>query len=119
MSEIIQQTKEFVKGIDKKVAWIGSEDEEYQLTFEEFLNLEPQEYDQGYGAQEVAQDLIIVFEDGSTAIRQEYDGSEGWQYNPYTSSKVNKNRKKFSRVIVKPSQTGWEDLKSINEKVSQ
>lgn len=37
-------------------------------------------YDNGYGIQEIANLLTIVFKDGNFLERDEYDGSEGWRY---------------------------------------
>lgn len=37
-------------------------------------------YDNGYGIQEIANLLTIVFKDGNFLEREEYDGSEGWRY---------------------------------------
>lgn len=38
------------------------------------------EYDSGYGAQEIARDLLLVG-DGWWAERNEYDGAEHWSFN--------------------------------------
>ena len=38
------------------------------------------EYSGGFGAQEIAADLIIYFKDKSYITRGEYDGSEWWEY---------------------------------------
>ena len=64
----------------KDIIFIGSEETGHQCTWEEFQVLADQEYDAGYGAQEVARDLVIVFSDGSKMWRHEYDGSENWEY---------------------------------------
>lgn len=52
----------------------------YACTWEEFMVLADNEYDDGYGAPYVAQDLVILFSNGDWASRAEYDGSEWWQY---------------------------------------
>ena len=40
------------------------------------------DYDDGYGDQEIAVDLVVVFTDGGFLCREEYDGSEWWEYEP-------------------------------------
>lgn len=52
-----------------------------RISVERFKTLADKEYDDGYGAAEVATDLVILMKDGSWFSRWEYDGSEGWQYN--------------------------------------
>lgn len=40
------------------------------------------DYDDGYGSQEIAADLVVVFTDGGFLRREEYDGREWWEYEP-------------------------------------
>lgn len=96
--EIISETINKVKEIKKKVSWVGSKDGKYQISWKEFSMLKPQTYDSGFGAQEIASDLIVVFEDGSYMDRWEYDGSEGWSYHPIYFTKINKEARKFYNV---------------------
>lgn len=111
MSEIINETKEEVKEhlLHRDVRWVGSEDGEYSITWEEFLELPPTEYDQGYGAQKIARDLVVVFDDGSWLSRNEYDGSEGWVYNK--TPQTVEIPKKFNKL--KTNNVGWEYLDKI------
>lgn len=60
------------------IIFIGSEESGYSCSWEKITELANQEYDDSYGAQEVAMDLIIVFSDGQKMWREEYDGSEWW-----------------------------------------
>lgn len=62
------------------VMWVGSADGYYACGIGYFLGLADREYDNGFGSQEVAQDLVMVMRDGSWYMRQEYDGSEGWDH---------------------------------------
>ena len=64
----------------RDIVFIGSVVSGYSCTWAEFLLLADIEYNNGFGAQEVAHDLAIVFRDGSTMWRNEYDGSEWWEY---------------------------------------
>lgn len=62
------------------IVFIGSKDGEYSMTWDEFNQVANVEYDDGYGGQEVASDLIVMFSDGIYMTRDEYDGSEWWNY---------------------------------------
>lgn len=69
----------------EQIVFIGSRKSGHQCTWAEFVVLADHEYYDGYGAQEVASDLEIVFSDGSTMTRGEYDGLEWWTYSaPFT-----------------------------------
>lgn len=62
------------------VSFIGSADGAYRCSVEFFKLLANANYDNGYGSAEVAQDLVIVFWDGTWLERYEYDGSEWWEH---------------------------------------
>lgn len=79
LTETIEDIKESGHSI-KDVHFIGSKDGKYSITWQEFEQLADIEYDNGYGAPEVATDLIIQFTDRSYLQRNEYDGSEWWSY---------------------------------------
>src|SRR5690606_13822649 len=50
------------------------------FSWENFKELaEKTDYDNGYGWQEIAQDLVLVG-DGFWIERSEYDGAEGWDF---------------------------------------
>lgn len=59
------------------VVWIGCD--EFRISLEQFEKLANVEYDDGFGGQEVAKDLIVVGKD-FWLERHEYDGSEWWEY---------------------------------------
>jgi len=65
----------------KDVIFIGSLSG-YACTWSQFLVLADVEYNNGFGCQEVAQDLIIIFNNDAVMSRMEYDGSEWWKYTP-------------------------------------
>jgi len=80
---LLQETIKAVKGSGHKesdIVFIGSEESGHQCTWDEFKKLADIEYDNGYGSAEIASDLIVVFSDGATMWRGEYDGSEWWNY---------------------------------------
>jgi hypothetical protein len=64
----------------KDIIFIGSQESGHSCTWEEFQTLADFDYDAGYGSQNVATDLIVVFKDGSFMRRYEYGGSEEWDY---------------------------------------
>ena len=64
----------------KDIIFIGSERTGHSCTWDEYVTLANIEYDNGFGSQKIADDLIIVFKDGCKMWRSEYDGSESWGY---------------------------------------
>ena len=62
------------------VIFIGSLESGHECTWSEFKMLSNVEYDPGYGAQEVASDLVIVFSDHSRLYRREDGGAESWEF---------------------------------------
>lgn len=91
------------------INWIGGHD--FYVDVETFIKAAKQTYyDNGYGGQEVAGDLVICFNDGSWLSRAEYDGSEWWQYNYYPQQPI----KKFNNNNLKLTGYMWDTLKEIN-----
>ena len=97
----------------KYIVFIWSAESGHSCTWEEFKLLADQEYDSGYGGQEVASDLIIAFLDGSIMWRHEYDGSECWEYKPKfrQPKKTHKIKSLFCNEY-----GNWQDLREINSK---
>jgi hypothetical protein len=60
------------------VRWIGSTHYGY-FDWEYFVKIADIEYDNSYGAAEVAKDLVVVGDDWWLE-RKEYDGSEWWTF---------------------------------------
>ena len=78
---LLKETLRTLKDLDLKVKdikWIGGN--AGYMTWEQFKECANKEYDNGFGAQEVAFDLIISG-DSWWLSRYEYDGSEKWEYN--------------------------------------
>lgn len=79
----------------------GYTDEEYN----QFLSDIDREYNNGYGGQEL--DGMIWYEDGTWTTREEFDGSEWWQYRevpeiPDFLNRIDKVReKKLNELIEK------------------
>lgn len=62
------------------VLFIGTIDGKYRMTWDKFRDKANFVYDNGYGSQIIAHDLIVYFCDGTFLERAEYDGSEWWEY---------------------------------------
>ncbi len=80
---LLKETKRILDDYDKSmddVLWIGRSD--YEIPKEEFIVLADKEYNNGYGAQIVAADLIVCGED-FWLERAEYDGAEWWEFKQY------------------------------------
>ena len=109
---LLTETKSAIKNSGHDVtdiAFIGSSDGEYRCTWGEFCALADREYDSGFGGQEVASDLIIVFSDGQQMWRGEYDGSEWWEFpKPFSMPASSKPIKNLFCGI------GWDDLSALN-----
>lgn len=83
MTNLLTETIEAITGsghTPEDVVFIGSEETGHRCTWAEFVELADFEYDSSFGAAHIATDLKIVFSDGSTMWRGEYDGSEWWNY---------------------------------------
>lgn len=78
------------------VEWVGSKSGNLQITWEQFENMAKFEYDNGFGSQEVASDLVIVGSDWWLA-RGEYDGAESWDFHKKPIKKD--TAASFDRVI--------------------
>lgn len=64
------------------VRFVGSRDEKLGIPWSQAEKVLDIDYDDGYGGQEIAADLVVVFTDGGFLCREEYDGSEWWEYEP-------------------------------------
>lgn len=97
----------------EEIYYIGSRKSCHSCTWEEYKKLANIEYDNGYGAQKVASDLIIVFSDGQSMWRDEYDGAEGWEFaKPFLPPD---QQKPISRLVVSKKEIGWKTLEEINQ----
>lgn len=118
MTNIIQEIKNRLEENNFKeddILWIGSEDGQYAMGWNDFQEkFEDIEYDQGYGAQEIASDLVMVMSNGTYFSRSEYDGSEGWDYHKIPVK--TDNPKSFAYICVNQvAEIGWKDLETMNK----
>jgi hypothetical protein len=100
---------------EEDIFWIGSEDGQYSLYWKTFKEkFKDVEYNSGFGAQELASDLVIVMKDHTYFNRDEYDGAEGWTYNkvPVRSDYA----KPFEYISVNQvAEIGWKSLGDLNK----
>lgn len=94
------------------IIFIGSEESGHSCTWEEFTILADINYDKGHGAQEIASDLVIVFNDGIEMWRSEYDGSEWWEYQkPFKKPDVTLP---IETLCVSDKHVGWKTLAELH-----
>lgn len=115
MKNLLQETKEAIKSSGHKksdIVFIGSEKTGHECTWAEFCKLADVEYNAGYGAAKVAQDLVVVFADGQKLWRREYDGLEWWEHStPFVRPK---RKLPINSLVVPKERVGWMDLAEIN-----
>jgi hypothetical protein len=112
MTNLLEETRIDIQSsghTPTQVAWVGSRDGKYAISWEGFTKLANIKYDSGYGGQEVANDLVIVFNDGTWLERSEYDGSEAWTYNRMPVRQL--GAKPFARV---KSDDTWASIHEMN-----
>ena len=111
MQNLLEETLKFLEENGKSpadVEWIGSESYGH-FDWEHFESVADVEYHAGYGAQEVACDLVIVG-DGWWMERVEYDGAEGWGFK--TPPTRPDDVREVKRLV--DSVKGWEGLRDLN-----
>jgi hypothetical protein len=74
--ETIKKLEKHNKSFDDVIVICGND---FQITKEDFAKYSKTEYDDGFGAPEVAEDLLIIGPD-FWLERHEYDGSEWWEF---------------------------------------
>lgn len=83
MINLLEETIDAIKAsghVPADIVFIGSPNTGHHCTWEKFKIIADVEYDEGYGLQNVASDLVIEFSDETRLVRTEYDGSEAWRY---------------------------------------
>lgn len=120
MANLKDETLEILEsnGYSKSdVDWIGCVD--FAIPTELFWELADRCYDNGFGGQEVAKDLIVVLKDGSWLERYEYDGSEWWELKvaPRKPELTVENAFAVMSVQASGDCCCWEKLSVMNEPV--
>jgi hypothetical protein len=103
--EVLQKQGKTIEDI----VWAGCK--QFKIPVEKFLEIANRYYDNGFGGQEVAMDLIVVGKD-FWLERHDYDGSEWWEY---------KEMPKEPETLVDDINTvftrrGWDCLKDVYER---
>ncbi len=111
MTNLYDETVTILEIHDKTIAdieYIGSSDTKIN-TNKALELMKGTNYDDGYGSQEIADNLMIKGND-FIMTRGEYDGSEWWDYTQTDTSlpQVERDVKSFEANI------GWESLEEIN-----
>ena len=90
------------------IEWIGTR--EYTIPFDRELSVLDVDYDNGFGGQEISEELIVVGK-YFWLERHEYDGSEWWEFKamPIKPNEV--------RGYTKVEGGSWETLEEINERI--
>ena len=92
--ETINKLESNRKSFDDVMIICGND---FQITKDNFERIAKKtDYDNGYGGQEVAHDLKIIG-DGFTMIRNEYDGSEWWEF--ISNEGIPKKIKAIKRLV--------------------
>jgi len=96
------------------VKWCGTRF--VSFTWSKFAEIaEKTDYDDDYGAQEVAKDLMIVG-DNWWLEREEYDGAEGWEYKEMPI--IPNGFIDLKRLTYNPERgRGWQTLSEAHEEV--
>lgn len=117
---LLVETIKYIKEVGisgPEIAWVGNE--HFYFTWDEFKKISNVEYCAGFGAQEVAQDLIIVGADFWLA-RHEYDGSERWEFMSRIAPKKPSLHALPLGLIVSQKEvnamTGWFDMEPAKRK---
>jgi len=93
------------------IIWVGGED--YYIPIDNFLELiEATDYYPGFGWQEVAKDLVVMC-NGGWLERQEYDGSEWWEFKT-TPVQPDKCMKVKHLTVQEDGICGWSTLDQLN-----
>ena len=80
MINLLEETEEILELNNKSykdVLWVGNA--ESCISWQDFVKIANFEYDDGFGSQKIAEDLLVVG-DNWWLERHEYDGSEWWEY---------------------------------------
>ena len=116
MTNLLKETEHVLKWFKKKPAdidWIGSKNGKYAIDWEQFKNLAASiDYDAGFGAQEIARDLVVVFKDGDWLVRDEYDGAETWELQSLPKKRV--RSKLIYQLCVNEDDVGWKTIAYMN-----
>lgn len=113
MTNLYIETIDVLANVGKTIddiVWVGGNHSNLVIPVPDLKLLFDIEYGNGFGAQEIASDLVIVGVDW-WLMRTEYDGSECWEY--HTLPIQPKEKILAKQVKVNDSQVGWQTLAEI------
>lgn len=112
LDETIQELADHGKTLED-VLWVGGE--HFTIPMESFVAAADTEYNCGFGAPEVAQDLVIVLKDGSWLERADYDGSEWWEFKKSPRMPGHEWDGEIALTVRQAdgASCGWEDLRKL------
>ncbi len=113
MINFLIETKEILEHNNKSfkdVLWVGNT--ESCISWQDFVKIANFEYDNGFGSQKIAEDLLVVGESWWLE-RHEYDGSERWKYKELPKKPI-KNKFIITKLCCI---SGWLGLEEILEEI--
>ena len=110
---LAQETIDFLAHLGKSasdVVWVGNKNGSSAISWDEFIEMAKRiDYDNGFGSQEIADDLVVVGNNWWLE-RHEYDGSESWEYQ--SRPELSKAYKPF---VFKKQHGGWHFICELNK----
>lgn len=120
MKNFKEETLKKIKDVGyelKDVIFIGSDDGKYRMSVEKFLEFSDFEYNNDFGATNIATDLIVYFNDNSYMIRETNDNFEWWEYVKLIKYTAEDNFENFN--ILGGKGHYWETVEEMNNKVEE
>lgn len=116
MGNLLKETKQILKEHGKTIKDIVAvQGSDFGIRVDDFIRLADTLYDNGFGSQKVAEDLVVIG-NGFWLERHEYDGSEWWEYKECPA--ILENIMEVTALTVNQCEfdcsCGWETLKSLN-----
>ena len=112
MINFIKQTKDYFERLninENDIIWVGSKDGKYACSWNNFVEkFKDLEYHNGFGGQEIANDLVVVGKDWWIE-RHDYDGSEWWEFKKLPN--ISETPVEFQKV---KGNSSWVSLEYIN-----
>lgn len=115
VKEILNVLKDHAKS-EKNISWVGSSDGKLAMSWDDFKeNFANIEYDDGFGAQKIAEDLVVVLDDQSWLERGEYDGAEAWDFKQLPQLNSALSQSSYDVIDCDSvDKIGWKTLAELN-----
>lgn len=120
MQNLLEETKRVLAENNQTLQDIVSvQGKGIAISIDRFIKLANVLYDDGYGAQEVAADLVLIMNDGSWYERSEYDGSEWWARRKCPDIITLKSDDAIKRLVCTSYSYGEDGLEAINAEAEE